>query len=489
MKQMSAAAAMAGAAGLGANAFAKAAKKPNILYIMSDDHAAHAISAYGSRINKTPNIDRIANEGVRLANCFCTNSICGPSRAVLMTGKYSHLNGFYTNGSTFDGTQQTLPKLLGEAGYQTAMIGKWHLKTDPIGFDFWQVLPGQGAYNDPAMKRMGKNITVKGYTTEITTDLAIEFLENRDKDKPFCVLCHQKAPHRNWIPNKKYEEEFKDKVFPLPDTLHDDYEGRTRAAREATMRVEGHLTAKDLKGRPVPEGMTERERREWKYQWYMRDYLACVQSVDDSVGQLLDYLEENDLADNTLVIYTSDQGFYLGDHGWFDKRFMYEESLRMPFVAKLPGAIKPGTVTDDIAVNIDFLPTFLDYAQRSTPADIQGVSLRPVLEGKTPKDWRKSMYYHYYEFPGAHNVRRHTGVRTDRYKLINFYYETEEWELFDMKKDPDELNSVYDDPEYAAVVKKMKSELTRLREYYGDTGPDPVRGRKKRPAPKGKKKA
>ncbi len=465
------------AAGVGTAAVSSAAaltadagggKRPNILYIMSDDHASHAISAYGSRINKTPHIDRLANEGMLLENCFCTNSICGPSRAVLLTGKYSHLNGFYRNGNRFDGTQQTFPKLLRQAGYHTAMIGKWHLKSEPTGFDYWNVLPGQGAYHNPTFIDMGKRKRHTGYVTDIITDFTIDWLKNGwDRSKPFCVLCHHKAPHRNWQPGPKHADMYEDETIPEPETLWDDYDTRSDAAREQKMHMMD-LNRRDLK-KPVPEGLDRREEIKWRYQRYIKDYLRCIASIDDNVGRLLAYLDAEGLAENTVVVYTSDQGFYLGDHGWFDKRFMYEESLRMPFLVRYPKEIKPRSTTDDIVVNIDFAPTFLDYAGVAVPGDIQGVSMRPVLRGKAPSDWREAMYYHYYEYPGAHMVKRHYGVRTQRYKLIRFYHDIEAWELFDLQKDPHELHNVYGDPEYADVQKRLEAELDRLMASYGDS--------------------
>jgi len=447
--------------------------RPNILYIMSDDHASHAMSCYGSRINKTPNLDRIAAEGMRLDNCFCTNSICGPSRAVLLTGKYSHRNGFYRNGQTFDGSQQTFPKLLRKAGYQTAMIGKWHLRSEPTGFDYWNVLPGQGAYHDPVLIEMGRRKKHRGYVTDLITDITIDWIRNRrDKTRPFCVLCHHKAPHRNWQPDAKHARMYENEDRPLPETFWDDYRTRSDAARQQQMHMKD-LNRGDLK-QPVPEGLDKKAELTWRYQRYIKDYLRCIASVDDNVGRLLKYLDESGLAASTVVIYTSDQGFYLGDHGWFDKRFMYEESLRMPFVVRYPKEIKPGSVSDDICVNIDFAPTFLDYAGAAAPADIQGRSLRGVLGGKAPADWRTSMYYHYYEYPAVHMVKRHYGVRTQRHKLIHFYHDIDAWELYDLKKDPHELNNVYGSPACAAVVKELKDELARLRKLYGDTE-DPMK--------------
>ncbi|MGE3803171.1 MAG: sulfatase [Gemmataceae bacterium] len=466
------------------------AKQPNILFIFTDDHASHAISAYGSKINKTPNLDRLATEGMLFKNCFCTNSICAPSRAVILTGKHSHVNGVIDNrGSTvFDGSQQTFPKLLQKAGYQTAMIGKWHLKSDPTGFDFWSVLPGQGTYYNPSFKTSSGNKKHVGYTTDIITDLAVDWLDKRDQSKPFLLMYQHKAPHREWCPGPKHLNMYDDVTIPEPPTLFDDYAGRTSAAKKQEMTIAQHMNARDLKLTPPPNLTPEqlkvwnaaygpkneafkkanlqgKDLVRWKYQRYIKDYLRCIASVDDNVGRMLDYLKEKGLDKNTIVAYSSDQGFYLGDHGWFDKRWMYEESLRMPLMVRWPGVVKPGSVNTDLVQNLDFAPTFLDAAGVKVPADMQGASLVPLLEGMTPADWRKSIYYHYYEFPAVHSVQRHYGVRTDRYKLIH-YYLINEWELFDLEKDPDELKSVYADPKYADQVKTLKAELDRLRKLY-----------------------
>lgn len=472
---------------------AAAERRPNILFIFTDDHASHALSSYGSKVNTTPNLDRIADEGMLFRNCFCTNSICGPSRAVILTGKHSHLNGFLHNGNRFDGSQQTFPKLMQTAGYQTAMIGKWHLGTDPTGFDEWQILIGQGPYYNPPMIHNGKRVKHTGYTTDIITDLTLDFLKNkRDPEKPFVVMYQHKAPHRNWQPGPKYLHMYDDVTIPEPDNLFDDYIGRGTAAKTQDMTIEKTLTDFDLKLVPprnlTPEQLevwnaayepknkafreaklTGKELVRWKYQRYLKDYLRCVASVDDNVGRVLDYLDESGLAENTIVVYSSDQGFYLGDHGWFDKRFMYEESYRMPLMVRWPGTVKPGSVNEDLVSNLDFAETFLDVADVEIPQDMQGLSLKPLLQGQTPADWRKSLYYHYYEFLGnrrtAHMVRRHYGVRTDRYKLIHFY-NLDEWELYDLQKDPREMHSVYDDPHYADVVKDLTSDVGRLQQKY-----------------------
>ncbi len=443
-----------------------AGRRPNILFIMSDDHASHALSCYGSRINRTPHLDRIAREGIRFENCFCTNSICAPSRAVILTGKHSHVNGVIDNGSVFDGGQETFPKLLQEAGYRTAMIGKWHLKSDPTGFDYWNILPGQGAYHNPAMIEMGEKKKHKGYTTDIITDVAIDRLKQRDRTRPFCVMCHHKAPHRNWQPDAKHAGMYDGIDIPEPETFDDDYATRTSAAREQEMTVERHLTKSDVKG-AFPKGLEGRELKKWKYQRYIKDYLRCVASVDDNVGRLLDFLDRAGLAGNTIVVYTSDQGFYLGDHGWYDKRFMYEESLRMPLLVRYPAEIRPGSVSDDIVLNLDFAETFLDYAGAPEPAGMQGRSFRPILCGESPDDWRASTYYHYYEFPACHSVQPHYGVRTKRYKLIHFYKKNE-WELFDLESDPNELNNLHGRPEHAGLFSELEAELKRLRAFYGE---------------------
>jgi arylsulfatase A-like enzyme len=443
--------------------------RPNILYIMADDHAAHAISAYGSKLNKTPNIDRIANEGMRFTNCFVTNSICTPSRAVIISGKYSHINGVPVFNH-IDGSQPLVQKYLQKAGYHTGMIGKWHLGGQPgslpMGFDYWNILPGQGVYHDPTFITSDGKKQHKGYATDIITDFAIDFLEKRDKDKPFFLMCHHKAPHRPWDPDEKHRKMFENVDVPLPPTFDDDYAGKSDAAREATMRIDRDLNERDLKQKP-PEGLSGKELKKWKYLRYMRDYLACVASIDDNVGRLLDYLDKHDLAKNTIIIYTSDQGFFLGDHNWFDKRFMYEESLRMPFVVRWPAAIKAGSVNDKMILNVDFAETFLDAAGEKVPADMQGRSFLPLLKGETPKDWRTSMYYRYYHYPMHHKVQPHIGVRTDKFKLI-YFNKIDQWELYDLEKDPVEMKNVAAEPAYAETVKKLKEEMYRLKKELKD---------------------
>ena len=485
-----------------------AGSRPNILFIFTDDHASHAISAYGSVINQTPNLDRIAKDGMLFRNCFCTNSICGPSRAVIQTGKYSHKNGFYRNGNKFDGTQQTFPKLLKASGYETAVIGKWHLGEHmaPQGYSYSEVLIGQGPYYNPPMLRdvdgSGNQVRVNytGYTTDITTDLALEWLKNqRDDSKPFMLMFQHKAPHREWAPGPSHLHLYDDVEIPEPDNLFDTYETRGRAAHEQDMSIAKTMTARDLKLTPPPYLNEEQlkvwkaaydpknaafeaanlqgdELVRWKYQRYIKDYLRCIASVDDNVGRVLDFLDDSGLAENTVVIYSSDQGFYLGDHGWFDKRFMYEESYRQPLMVRWPGVTKPGSVSDALVSNVDFAETFLEIAGVEIPGDMQGASLVPILRNETPDDWRKSHYYQYYEFENnsrtAHMVRRHYGVRTGRYKLINFY-NVGEWELYDLEADPREMTNIYDEPQYASLIKRLKAEITRLQaelEVPDDTG-------------------
>jgi arylsulfatase A-like enzyme len=460
--------------------FGASGERPNILYIMADDHASHAISAYGSRINRTPNIDRIAKEGMRFDNCFCTNSICTPSRGVIMTGQYSHLTGVKTLDDGLDPARQNVAKLLQGAGYQTAFVGKWHLKNDPSGFDYWIMLPGQGLYHDPVMIEMGQKKQLQGYATDLITDYSLDYLKRRQKDKPFFLMCHHKAPHRPWQPDAKHANMYEGETIPEPANLYDHYEHRSKAAANATLKVGENMNKTDLK-RDIPSDLKGDALRKWAYQYYIKDYLRCIASVDDNVGRVLDYLDAEGLSKNTIVIYSSDQGFFLGDHGYFDKRFMYEESLRMPFMARYPGVIKAGSVNKDLALNLDFAETFLDYAGAKIPNDMQGRSFRPLLEGRTPKGWRTSMYYRYWMHLADHGVPAHYGVRTKQYKLIYYYGRAlgsagsidkdtaPEWELFDVIKDPHEMNNVYDDPKLAGVVKKLKAELDRLQREYKDT--------------------
>jgi arylsulfatase A-like enzyme len=483
-------------------------QRPNIIYIMSDDHAYQAISAYGSPISKfapTPNIDRIAANGMRFNRCLVTNSISGPCRAVVLTGKYSHLNGFVKNEgqAPFDANQQTFPKLLQRAGYTTAMIGKWHLGSNPTGFDHWEILPGQGNYYNPDFITKEGTHVEKGYVTEIITEKSIRWIkEARNSGKPFMLMMHHKAPHREWQPGPNELSLYKDITFPEPPSLFDDYTNRGRAAKEQDMTISKTMRLiEDLKlypesaktknvglNRMNPEQMAAwnkvydpiikhfyeaslsgKELVSFKYQRYMQDYLACIAAVDKSVGEVLDYLKENGLDKNTVVIYASDQGFYLGEHGWFDKRFMFEESYRTPLLVQWPGTVKPGSVNNDIVSNLDFAETILDMASVQIPSDMQGVSMVPVLKGKTPSDWRKEHYYHYYEYPAVHSVKRHYGISTERYKLIHFYYDIDEWELYDLKSDPQEMKNVYNDPAYASVKDDLHKRLEKLRVKYKDT--------------------
>jgi arylsulfatase A-like enzyme len=483
-------------------------KKPNIIFIMSDDHAYQAISSYDGSLNKTPNIDRLAEEGVRFQNSFCTNSICAPSRAVMLTGKYSHINGLVDNHVTFDGSQQTFPKLLQKAGYQTAMVGKWHLKSDPTGFDYWNILPGQGQYYNPDFIENGERKRIPGYVTDITTDIALNWLEKRDEEKPFCLLLHHKAPHRNWQPAPEYLNKYDSVNFPVPETYFDDYASRGDAAKDQLMRIADDMyNSYDLKLPPLNKAdsnyvesifnrmsdvqkldwqqayklkneqflnaqLNGEDLAKWKYKRYMQDYLACIASVDDNIGRVMDYLKEKELSENTIVVYTSDQGFYLGEHGWFDKRFIYEQSLRMPLIIRYPKEIKPAVNENDMVLNLDFASTFLDFAGVPIPEDIQGRSLRNVLTANTPDDWRDAVYYRYYEYPGPHSVKRHYGIRTHRYKLIHFYFDVDYWELYDLKTDPLEVNNLYDNPEYSELIDSLKIKLEELQNQYNDTEED-----------------
>jgi len=483
-------------------------QRPNIIYIMSDDHAYQAISAYGSALKElaaTPNIDRIAREGIRFDRCLVTNSISGPCRAVILTGKYSHLNGFVANEGQkpFDGSQQTFPKLLQKAGYSTAMIGKWHLGSDPTGFDHWEILPGQGSYYNPEFITRDGRHTEKGYVTELITDKCISWLEDaRDSGKPFMLMMHHKAPHREWQPGPEELTLYKDVTFPEPPTLFEDYSNRGTAELtqdmtiSKTMRLEEDLKLYRDRSKMKNTGLNRLDQvqmAEWdsvynpiirkfyasnlsgdelvrfKYQRYLQDYLACIAAVDKSVGEVLDYLKETGLDKNTVVIYASDQGFYLGEHGWFDKRFMFEESYRTPLLISWPGVTKSGTINGDMVSNIDLPETFLEIAGVDVPSDMQGRSMVPVLKGRTPGNWRKEHYYHYYEYPGSHMVKRHYGMSTQRYKLIHYYYDIDEWELYDRIADPLEMRNFYDDPSYSRVRKKLHRLLAKLMVEYGDS--------------------
>lgn len=482
-------------------------KRPNIIFMMSDDHAYQAISAYGHGLNRTPHIDGLAASGMLFSRAFVSNSICGPSRAVFLTGKHSHKNGFKDNHSTFNGDQQTVVKLLKQSGYQTAITGKWHLVSNPQGFDYWNILPGQGDYYNPRFIENGVPKNYTGYVTNLTTDLAMQWLDRRDTSRPFFLVCNQKAPHRNWMPEQKYLNLFDSTEFPVPANYFDDYAGRGRAAREQEMEVATDMHPYyDLKlGLDIPPServglgaawynifkrMSQDEQSGWvkaygpvieayrtrppegralailKYQRYMRDYLRCVQSVDDNVGRLMDYLKDRGLDNNTIVIYTSDQGFYLGEHGWFDKRFMYEESFRTPLIIRWPGVTDGGKKSASLVQNIDMAETLLEIAGLPVPSDMQGKSMVPVLKGKQKGNLHDGLYYHFYENQ-EHKVAKHFGIRTDRYKLI-YFYELGEWELFDLKKDPSEMKTVYDQASYAAVRKRLRADLHRLVEQYDD---------------------
>ncbi len=462
--------------------------RPNILFIMSDDHASHAMSCYGSRINRTPHLDRIAEGGMRFDNCFCTNSICTPSRASILTGTYNHINGVTTLATPMDNRLQTFPKLLRESGYQTAVFGKWHLGTGPrhcpSGFDDWAVLPGQGRYHNPRFLFKGpdggEQRTLQGYVTDLITDMSLDWLKGRDKERPFCLLYHHKAPHRPWYPDEKHAGMFLNEEVPEPETLYDRYENRASAAGVARMRVGPHMDRTDLKCEVAGE-LPENQLRKWAYQRYIKDYLRVVASIDDNVGRVLNYLKREGLEENTLVVYTSDQGFFLGDHGWYDKRFMYEESLRMPLILRYPREVAPGSVNDDLVLNVDFAPLFLDLAGIPVPEKMQGRNPRPLLRGQTPSDWRRGMYYRYWMHRDtSHNVYSHYGIRTRRYKLIYYYADglgqpgamdepcAPEWELFDLRSDPQELNNLYGDPAYKGVCSELKAELHRLQSELGD---------------------
>jgi len=482
--------------GSGADGGLPGSKQPNIVWIFSDDHAYQAIGAYGGRLaglNPTPNIDRLAREGMRFDNMCVENAICAPSRATLLTGKFSHKHGWLKNSilRIFNWEQPMFPERMREAGYQTAMFGKLHISgLDPRGFDYFEVLSGdygQGSYYDPTFITTKGKMKEKGYTTDIITDHSLDWLKSsRDPSKPFMLMIHHKAPHRTWVPAERYMSLYEDVDIPEPVDLFDDYTGRGTAAHIQKMNISRYLNSTDLKTAGKIGGDAFKARRDfweankktlkgddltrWKYQTYMKDYLRTVRGVDDSVGEVLDYLEQNGLAENTIVMYSSDQGFYLGEHGWFDKRFMYSESLKTPFLVRWPGVIEPGSVTDELAQNIDWAPTFLDIAGAAIPSDMQGVSISPLLKGTTPADWRQSLYYHYYEDGGEHNVCRHEGVTTKDWKLIRFYGKGvpngEEWELYDLKKDPTEHISVYGDPANAAIVAELKIELARLKTKY-----------------------
>ncbi len=489
-----------------------AQKRPNIVFIMSDDHAYQAISAYNGRLIQTPNIDRIAREGMLFKNATVTNSICAPSRAVILTGKHSHINGKIDNLSPFDTTNITFPQLLQKAGYQTAMFGKLHFGNNPKGFDEFKILPGQGDYYNPKFITAKGDTTITGYVTDIITDLTLDWFEKRrDNTKPFLLMYLHKAPHRSWLPAPRHYKEFTNNTYPLPETLFDDYYSRGEAANMAEMRIcKDMQLGYDLK---IPQdilnilGIEERlgaggvDRLDpqqkadwdavygpiadqfkqgfnamndslltvWKYQRYLQDYLGTIAAVDENVGRLLDYLDEKKLAENTIVVYTSDQGFYLGEHGWFDKRFMYEESFKTPLLIKWPNVIAAGTTEDEMVQNLDFAQTFLEAAGVVAPNDMQGESLMPLLKGHQENWGRDAVYYHYYEYPAEHAVKRHYGIATKKYKLIHFYYDVNAWELYDLEKDPKEINNIYGNAQYAAITHQLKEKLAALREKYQDS--------------------
>lgn len=487
----------------------KADQKPlNIVYIMTDDGTQQMMSCYDTRYIETPNLDRIAADGVRFTNSFVANSLSGPSRACMLTGKHSHANGFTDNTNcVFNGDQPTFPKYLQQAGYQTAIFGKWHLESLPQGFDRWEIVPGQGDYYNPDfIQENGDTVQNHGYLTDIITDKSLHWLENeRDKSKPFCLLIHHKAIHRDWLADTAHLRLFEDKTFPMPDNFFDTYEGRPAAAAQEMSIDKDMDLIYDLKmdaldkdsrlkalylayiGRmdsaqraawdafytPIARDFYSRrlqgkELAEWKFQRYIRDYLKVVKSLDDNVGRVLDYLKEKGLLDNTLVVYTSDQGFYMGEHGWFDKRFMYQESFHTPLIMRLPkGYGRRGDITEMVQ-NIDYAPTFIDIAGIDIPSDIQGVSLLPLLKGEHPDNWRTSLYYHYYEYPAEHAVKRHYGVSDGNYKLIHFYNDIDVWELYDLKKDPAEMHNIYGQKGTEAATKRMMQELKKLQEQYDD---------------------
>ncbi|QJB31325.1 sulfatase [Chitinophaga oryzae] len=515
----------------------KPEKRPNIIFIMTDDHTTRAMSCYDTSLVRTPHLDRLAREGMLFRNCFVTNAVCGPSRATILTGKYNHINGLTDNAKTFDSSQVIYPQLLHQAGYQTAMIGKWHLGSLPVGFDYYSILPNQGEYYQPDFIENGDTIREQGYVTDVITDKAIRFLEHRDKSKPYLLIYQHKAPHRNWMPAVRDLGTFDSIKFPEPPNLLDDFRDRGRAAREQLMNISTDMwdawdlkvaaadTLRAMEQRParrafkdskgddykqannkaedlhrffqVYNRLTPAEKVQWnkayagrvaeynrlkprgadlvrwKYQQYMRDYLSCVKAVDDNVGRLLKHLEATGELDNTIIVYTSDQGFFLGEHGFFDKRMMYEECYRMPLLIRYPPGIRPGSSSDAFAMNVDFAPTLLDYAGAHIPADMQGKSLKPVLanNGRAPAGWRTATYYHYYEYPSWHMVKRHYGIRTARYKLIHFYNDIDEWELYDLQQDPHEMKNQYGNPAYAPVTDSLKQQLLALQRQYKDTNP------------------
>jgi len=468
------------------NAIAESSKRPNILFIMSDDHAANAISCYGSRLAEvapTKNIDRLASEGMRLDNCFCTNSICVPSRASILTGTYSHVNKVYTLADSLDPERDNVAKNLQKSGYSTAMIGKWHLQSEPSGFDYWNILPGQGRYHKPIMKEIGgAERTYDGHSTDVVTDLSLNWMTERDREKPFFLMCHFKAPHEAWDYARRYRDYLKDEHIPEPVSLWEDKSHRSEGSREYgfSMETMAERQTKEQYHSDPPQdwsGMSDEAVKKEAYQVFMKRYLRTIKGVDDNVGRILDYLDENGLSENTVVIYTSDQGYFLGEHNYMDKRWMFEESLKMPFIVRYPKEIEAGSVNDDISLNVDFAPTFLDYAGSSAPSSLQGQSMRRNFKRETPADWRESMYYRYWMHT---NRPGHYGIRTKRYKLIYFYGlplgmkgASDErtkvgWELYDLEKDPKEMKNVFKDPAYSAVINELKRELLEQKKALGD---------------------
>ena len=491
-------------------------QKPNIVFIFSDDHAPHAIGAYNGwlkSVNPTPRIDELAKQGMLFEKSFCTNSICGPSRAVIMTGKHSHKNGFMNNGNTFNWNQQTFPKILRKAGYTTALYGKSHLKGNPKGFDDWKVLPGQGDYYNPDLITPKGRVRIDGHCTDVVTDLAVEWLKaGRDKTKPFMLMVQHKAPHRNWMPALRHLPLYDDVKIPEPATLFDKWEDNAPPARHQELEIDRHmdinydlfldLTA-DYEGTPSQKRqdrsawrnmkkmtkdqlsswrafygprdkafheakLSGKELVRWKFQRYAKNYLRCVRGVDDSVGKIQDTLKDLQLDDNTVVIYSSDQGFYIGDHGWYDKRWMYEESLMMPLIVKWPGVTKPDSRSDQMVQNLDYAQTFLEMAGAEIPANMQGRSLVPILKNGKADNWRQSIYYHYYEYPSVHMVPRHYGIRTERYKLMHFYQFGNEWEMYDLKEDPDELTNIYGRADKKSLQIDLEQQLKAIRKFYDD---------------------
>ena len=454
--------------------------RPNILFIVADDHAVGGLCGYGGRLLDTPHLDRIAEGGAEFKNAFVTNAVCGPSRASMLTGKYSHEHGvrrnvFFAYQRSFDGTQMTFPQRPQEAGYTTLHVGKRHLGSHPTGFDYWKKLTAQGRYQNPKFRertkpgRRPQRVQEAGYVTDIITRDTIRAIDERADDGPFCAFCWHKAPHRSWIPAERHKDLFTEAPVPPPATFEDDYYSRSSAAKHARMRIADMSTWKEDR----PKGLSDTERKHWNYQRYAKHYMRTIKAIDEGVGRLLDYLDEAGLADNTLVVYTSDNGMFIGEHGFYDKRFMYEESIRIPLLMRYPPLIEPGTVEERVVRNIDFAPTFMDLSGLNIPGDVQGRSLRPLMEQHTDPTWDEPLYYHYYEYPWPHRVRRHYGIRTDRYKLI-YYYRIQEWELFDLHRDPHELRNVAYAERYREIFRKLKEGLRAQRAKYGDRTGKPV---------------